>query len=405
MPRLPQRGSPKFTRKEKLPIKKIAKMQAKNSIRVCARGQTLSLLLPRVYCGSVRRLALGISDNAENRKFAELRAKQIEIDFLSGTFDTTLEKYKQKKLVAPPQAENLTLPEIYERYINSRKKNASPSTWKGYQYHLRQLFSCPHKLPEEALKIRDWAVENKSIDVARRLLVQANAACQWATDREMLPANPFKGSAAKIKSKKPKAKVNPFTAVEKAAILQSFRESVKFGYLLSLVEFLFLTGCRTSEAIALQWGHVKPDCSSIGFREAIVFGIGGVVRKLGTKQSEGREFPCNSQLRDLLLSIKPKDAVADTSVFVRLDGKPISRQDLRTAWYGKGKGEGLTKQLATSGKIESYRPQYNTRHTFISQCLEAGVAPTQIAEWVGNSAEIIFRNYAGIINKKMVPEF
>lgn len=234
--------------------------------------------------------------------------------------------------------------------------------------------------------------------------MQANAACEWAVERGMLAANPFQGKTS-IKAKKSKAKINPFTAAEKAAILQGFRESAKFSYLLPLVEFLFFTGCRTSEAIALQWRHVKSDCSSVKFEEAIVFGVGGAVRKLGTKQSGGREFPCNSQLRDLLLSIKSESAISDRAVFVRPDGSPISRQDLRTGWYGKGKGEGVAKELAASGAIESYRPQYNTRHTFISQCLEAGIAPTQIAQWVGNSPEIIFRNYAGIINKKSVPEF
>ncbi|MCC3473973.1 MULTISPECIES: tyrosine-type recombinase/integrase [unclassified Microcoleus] len=378
---------------------------SKNSIRVCVRGQTLSLVLPRIYCRSVKRIALGISDNPENRKFAELKAKQIEIDFLSGSFDITLEKYRQKEPTPAAQAKSLTLPEIYEKYVDSRKKNVSPTTWKGYQGHLKQLISCPYQLPEEALKIRDWAVENKPTDTARRLLVQANAACEWAVDRGMLLTNPFKGSAVKIKSKKPKPKISPFTVEEKAAILQAFAESNKFGYMTPLIQFLFLTGCRTSEAIALQWHHVKSDCSSIRFEEAIVFGVGGTVRKKGTKQSEGREFPCNSQLRTLLLSIKPGNAIANTSIFLRPGGLPISRQDLRTAWYGKGRDEGIVKSLAREELMETYRPQYNTRHTFISQCLEAGIPPTQVAEWVGNSAEIIFRNYAGIINKKSVPEF
>lgn len=380
-------------------------MQAKNSVKICARGQTLSLVLPRIYCGNIKRIALGISDNPENRKFAELKAKQIEIDFLSGVFDASLEKYRQKKPTPAAQAKSLTLPEIYEKYINSRRKNVSPTTWKGYQGHLNQLFSCPYQSAEEALKIRDWAVASKPTDTARRLLVQVNAACEWAVDRKILAANPFEGSAAKIKFKKPRAKINPFTTAEKQAILEGFRESDKFGYLAPLIEFLFLTGCRTSEAIALQWRHIKSDCNSISFEEAIVFGVGGAVRKLGTKQSGGREFPCNSQLRALLVSIKPESMITDGSVFVRADGSPISRQDLRTGWYGKGKGEGVVKQLVASVVIEAYRPQYNTRHTFISQCLEAGIAPTQIAEWVGNSVEIIFRNYAGIINKTSVPEF
>jgi integrase len=219
----------------------------------------------------------------------------------------------------------------------------------------------------------------------------------------VIPDNPFRGKV-KIKGKKSKPKIDPFSLSEKSAILEAFGESDKFSYLLPIVKFFFLTGCRTSEAIALQWKHIKSDCSEVNFEEAIVVTQGGVIRKRGTKQGDCRTFPCNSQLRELLVSLRQDKAAGGQAVFARPDGSAIAFCDLRTAWYGKGKNLGIVKQLAIDGAIESYRPQYNTRHTFISQCLEAGVPPTQIAEWVGNSAEIIFRNYAGIINKSSVPE-
>ena len=136
-----------------------------------------------------------------------------------------------------------------------------------------------------------------------------------------------------------------------------------------------------------------------------MLGAGGAQRKQGTKQAAQRDFPCNRQLHDLLLSIKLQSAITNSSVFLRPDGLPTSHQDLRIAWYGKGNTLGIVRQLAVDGAIDGYRPQYNTRHTMISACLEAGISPVQIAQWVGNSAEIIFRNYAGLINKISVPEF
>jgi integrase len=375
----------------------------KNSIKVVARGQMLSLVLPRIYCGNPKKLALGISDNPENRKFAEFKAKQIEVDFVGGHFDATLQKYRQPLPVFKNVA---TLPEIYESYINSRKKLVSPSTWKGtYLNCLNHLIACPYKRPEEVSKIKDWVIANRSLDAARRILMQANAACEWTLERGMISSNPFRGKT-KIKGKKSsKSKINPFSLSEKTAILEAFAESNKFSYLLSIVKFFFLTGCRTSEAIALQWKHIKLDCSEVEFEEAIVTAQGGAVRKKGTKQGDRRTFPCNAQLRELLASLRDGSTTGEQAVFIRLDGSAIAHCDLRTAWYGKDKNLGIVKQLAIDGEIEGYRPQYNTRHTFISQCLEVGVPPTQIAEWVGNSAEIIFRNYAGIINKASVPEF
>jgi integrase len=384
--------------------------KAKNSIKILVRGkaQMLSLVLPQIYCGKRTNMALNIASSVEHLKYAEFKARQMEMDFLSGHFDVSLEKYKPINIVAiaPSHLLKTTFSGIYQSYIDSRKKNVSPTTWKGtYANTVNHLNDCPYKLPSEALQFKDWLIANRTLDTARRVLMQINAACNWAAERNLIQINPFAGKA-KIKGKKSKPQIHPFSNAEKTAILDAFAKSEKFRYLTPLIKFFFLTGCRTSEAIALQWKHIKSDCSVISFEETIVLGKGGAQRKKGTKQSPQRSFPCNRQLQQLLVSLKPDEKViANSSVFVRPDSLPVSHQDLRTAWYGKGSTQGIVRQLAADGAVEGYRPQYNTRHTMISACLEAGISPVQIAHWVGNSAEIIFRNYAGLINKIQVPEF
>ena len=364
----------------------------------------LALILPRVYCGKRKTLSLGLTATKQNQKIAELIARQIEVDFATGHLDSSLNTYQLTKGTksAPVPA---TFSEIYQVYIDSKKNHVSPGTWKAtYLNTLNHLNECPYKFATQSWQFKDWVLQNKSIDTAKRILMQINAAHNWAVERGLVETNPFVGKV-KIKKKKSKPQINPFSKSEKMAIIAAFAKSEKFNYLKSLIEFFFLTGCRTSEALALQWKHVKADCSAISFEEAIVLGVGGAQRKKGTKQSPQRTFPCNRQLQQLLQSLKPERAIANTSIFLRPDGSPVSHQDLRTSWYGKGESLGLVRQLAIMGGIESYRPQYNTRHTMISQCLEAGISPMQIAQWVGNSAEIIFRNYAGIVSKISVPEF
>lgn len=381
----------------------------KGSVTVCCARGNLRLRLPRGLWADKKQvyLSLGLADNPPNRKVAEIKAKQIELDILSGHFDPTLKKYQSitYKLKSEESLENITFSEIYQKYINIKKEKASPTTWKGtYINTLNHLHSCPYQTPDRAMDLKDWMIANKTLDACKRILVQLNAACNWAVERNLIKVNPFFGKS-KIKSKKSKAKIHPFSSNEKRTILTAFEKSEKFSYLLPLINFFFLTGCRTSEAIGLRWKNIKADCSSISFEEVMILAQGGVQRKQGTKQSPQRDFPCNAQLRDLLLSIRPSKPIGTASVFLRLDGSPITHQDLRTAWYGKGKELGIVKQLAADGTIDGYRSQYNTRHTFISQCLEAGIPPLQISKWVGNSPEIIFRNYAGIINKLTVPEF
>lgn len=381
---------------------------SRGSVTVCSMRGNLRLRLPRGLWSDKKQvyLSLGLTDNPQNHKAAEIKAKQIELDILSGYFDPTLKKY-QPTIYEPSKSEetenNITFAEIYQKYIDT-KRDKSATTWKGtYINTLNHLNGCPYRFPSEAMSLKDWLIANKTLDACKRILMQLNAACNWAAERDLIKANPFLGKS-KIKSKKSKPKIHPFATNEKQSILTAFEKSEKFNYLLPLVEFFFLTGCRTSEAIGLRWKNIKADCSSISFEEVMILGKGGAQRKQGTKQSPQRDFPCNRQLRNLLLSIKSSKPVGATTVFLRPDGSPISHQDLRTAWYGKGKVLGIVRQLAADGAVDGYRPQYNTRHTFISQCLEAGIPPLQISKWVGNSPEIIFRNYAGIINKLAVPE-
>lgn len=378
-----------------------------NQVKVRVRGQTISLVLPKVYCGKTKVFSLGLANTPDNLNFAELKARQIEVDRLTGCFDETLEKYKFQNLLtfqSTPQ-EFLTLPEIYQRYIELRKSFVSPTTWKStYSNTLNHLLACPYQSVCEALKVKNWLLGNRTVDTAKRVLVQLNAACDWACDWELLEKNPLKGKT-KIKfSKKSKPQIHPFSSAEKDLILSSFENSSEFSDLLPIIKFFFLTGCRTGEALGLRWKSIMSDFSEISFEESIVIGQGGSVRKRGTKQSEMRTFPCNNQLKALLTSLKPKNVSDEQSVFVRSNGLPVTHQYLRNGWYGKGKSLGIVRQLAADKKIEAYRPQYNTRHTWISSCLEKGVSAIQVALWAGNSPEVIFRNYAGVVNKIAVPE-
>ncbi len=81
---------------------------------------------------------------------------------------------------------------------------------------------------------------------------------------------------------------------------------------------------------------------------------------------------------------------------------------LQSLWHGcvnKGKRYvGIVQQLVDEGKIAHYRPQYQTRHTFITLCLDAGVEVKDVARWVGNSPEIIYKHYAGNKRDLQVPE-
>jgi len=62
-----------------------------------------------------------------------------------------------------------------------------------------------------------------------------------------------------------------------------------------LGHFLFMTGCRTSEAIGLQWKHIRHDDGyEITFNETLVRqGTGAARFRKATKTNRSRIFPCS----------------------------------------------------------------------------------------------------------------
>ncbi|MCC3405391.1 MAG: site-specific integrase [Microcoleus sp. PH2017_10_PVI_O_A] len=215
--------------------------------------------------------------------------------------------------------------------------------------------------------------------------MQINACCAWAAEFGLIEANPFE--KIKIKARKPPADIQPFTEEERDRIIDAFRQTEEFQA--PLIEFLFLTGCRPSEAIALRWKHIDTNLSQITFCEAFVYGVAK-----DTKTSKSRIFPINPKLRSLLSSIKPVAADSESLVFPSKTGLIADEHNLANRQW---------KPILEILGIRQ-RPLYNCRHTFISTCLAKGVQVRQVALWVGNSPRTIWEHYAGLIATEDVPQ-
>jgi integrase len=159
---------------------------------------------------------------------------------------------------------------------------------------------------------------------------------------------------------------------------------------------MFATGCRPSEAIALQWKHISTDFKQITFEQVMIGTDRGRQVRQGLKTQEQRRFPSNTSLVALLQSIKPKDAQPESLVFPSPEGGHIDLNNFRNrTWKTVLKGLGI-----------EYRKLYQTRHTFITLALETGKLDAKdLARLVGNSPEVIYRHYAGNKRELFVPEF
>ena len=197
-----------------------------------------------------------------------------------------------------------------------------------------------------------------------------------------IATNPFVLMKIKLpKGLSEKQDVNPFSKEERDLIIQTFEGDRHYCYYTNYVRFLFFTGCRPSEAIGLKWKHITNNV--VQFRETVVVSEDGLVLKEGLKTQRKRDFPITSELKLILDEIRPEIVNPESLVFPSPKGKFIDHHNFANrAWKSV-----LTK-CATP-----YRKSYQTRHTFISLCVEAHINSTAIGRWTGTSAKMIDNHY------------
>lgn len=387
----------------------------KGSVTVMTVNGTLLIALPRTICNKKQvRLYFGL-DTETNKRKAEILALQIEQDIESERFDITLIKYKQeiKRLKVPQKIESTSriphLGHLWDKYSEFRESSVT----KGYFYshYIRLIPNCINKLPSrsvfDAILIRDYLVKNYSAVMAKRYLTQFSACCDWAFKSKIINTNPFEGLGADIRVKNYNWRnISAFSETERDAIIGAYESNVTYCDYADFIRFLFLTGCRTGEAVALRWEHISRHCDEINFCETWCRQFG----RKPTKTDEQRKFPANSQLQQLLLKLRGNGQRRDALVFPSpVDGREIKVSTFLRSWLGyKTHGRdvtGIVKKLVEDGLVQKYLPPYNTRHSFISWCLVAGIPVHVVASWVGNNPEVIHRHYAACVGNVAVPEF
>ncbi len=196
-----------------------------------------------------------------------------------------------------------------------------------------------------------------------------------------------------------------FTKDERDAIIKAFYGSKRpaIHQAAPLIEFLFLTGCRTGEAFALRWQDVLigRDKNYIRFSKSY---NGRLKNTQVTKTGEVRLFKIYSRLMELLLAIMPAHPKPTDLIFCNTKGVSYNSSNLDANWRasrGRTNGviytyPGIVSQLVDEGIISCYLSPYHTRHTFITLQAQAGVDLLLLATACGNSVEVIQRHYLGV---------
>ncbi|MBN4000699.1 tyrosine-type recombinase/integrase [Nostoc sp. LPT] len=283
----------------------------------------------------------------------------------------------------------LTLSELWDSYCKSRSGQLTSTTLelKYIKYYGGLLDKCPHKYPSEALKVKHWLLLNRSEDTTKRFLIQLNALMRWAVSRGLASENTFKDLDKDLRLNN-NSQIDPFTVNELSAILDVFHGH----YFESFIRFLALTGCRTSEAVALQWSQIELGYTHLTFNASYSLDLR---QRKPTKNSDHRRIPCNASLAALLAN-QPR---IDHYVFHSTVGTVVNIRTLCAhVWQPR------IQKLIDAGQVGRYRPVNNLRHTAITRMLESGLTIPEVAYIVGNTPRMIMQYYSGVSCNLKIPE-
>ena len=145
----------------------------------------------------------------------------------------------------------------------------------------------------------------------------------------------------------------------------------------------FFTGLRTSESLAQRWEWVDFKRKIMGVKEAVVLGV----HKPNTKTNVARLVDLNSRAMGYLLEQKAHTfLLPDGWIFVdpRTQERFTDDEPPRELYWRP-----CLKRLGIR-----YRSPYETRHSYATMMLMAGMTPAFAARQMGHSVDMFLKTYA-----------
>ena len=343
------------------------------------------MLLPD---NEVRFIALELDDTPANRLTAAAKILEMRRDILDGEFDTSLDKYRRKaKTKATKIADIGTL---WIEYLKYKEKSVKESHYDHLANGLgRLIIASPCQEINDALAFREWLLETTTIGMTKRILTHCNAAVVWGIKNRLVTgsSSPYEGMSADLPKHawELEGKPNALTLDEIAKVRSAFanHNEINVENYAMFIDFLFLTGCRPSEAIGLRVCDVAVNRSHITFNGAIVRVQGKAVRTTGSKNNKSRKFPINRDLKKLLDEAIWDTFKPDDLVFTSIQGKTILYTYFcRYIW----------KPVVNPILGRNSTP-YSCRDSFITHQLMGSMPPSNVCAWCDTSIPVIQKRY------------
>ena len=277
---------------------------------------------------------------------------------------------------------------VLDKISTRETKNLSLSQVQNYL----EKYGKAIKNSDDAQNFWQWLVSDtqRSPNTSNRYLRELKANCHYFMNIQPL-------SSKQAKTEK------PFTKNEIKQIIEIFDKD--YSHYSAFVKFLFSTGVRTSEAIALTWDNVDFENRTITIAESIgIANDGSKVRK-GTKTGVVRVIPMSDAMYKVLsnhkftLEFKNKlpHTIPDWLTFPSYLGTFIDTGNFRARIWVKA---------LLLAKVP-YRTPYNTRHTFCSHFLNETpdfIKLASITHGTKSGVQTLIKHYAHIVEKVTMPD-
>ena len=293
----------------------------------------------------------------------------------------------------------------FSRHVRSGR-NLSPNTWAAYLSDLAQLAGIlwgadaapPHPWGEVSAEGARKYLETLGRSGAgarsvRRKLASARSFWRFLMREGAASSNPFR----ELRGPRPPKTLPKTLSPEDVARLlappppdaagSGKRDPYDDLLDTALLEFLYSTGCRISEATTLAWGRID-----LARGCATVTGKGSKDRLtvLGSKAVAALE-----QLREASCAIDPSRTGSGARIFLAKSGRPVTPRDAERR---------MKRRLALAGLPLDLSP-HKLRHSFATHLLDAGADLRSVQEMLGHSSLSTTQIYTHVSVERLKDEY
>ncbi|UBB17759.1 tyrosine-type recombinase/integrase [Comamonas odontotermitis] len=323
---------------------------------------------------------LTLSPTPANVRYAERLRLEILGKIERGTFVLADYFPDSPRVVktAPEPSESPTLGDVFNEWLKVKRPEVQHSTAHHYQQTIDSYhFDTVRKTTADAFTFRELKLLLASMPQHPKTFNNVASVLSMALEyghNAKFIAEPLHLQVVMRKHQKPGP--DPFTLEEVEHLLTKFASDRGRDY----YEFAFFSGMRPSEMLALKWANVDLRAGSVLVDAALTRG-----KVKGTKTSAAREIELTSRALRVLERQRKLTQLAGGVVFVGDDGQPFTSTDAP-----------LDRWWKPAMRLSSMRQRdaRQTRHTFATICLMAGIKPAWAARQMGHSVEMFYRVYS-----------